>query len=178
MKIEFRKLQRKESNSYRELRLECLKMFPENFGSNYQDEKEKDKLFFQPYIENSSTDNSLIGGFDNEKLIAICGFHRYEAEKTKHRGTIIQVYVNPEYQGKNIGLDILKSTLNKAFQKDGIEQIELGVVTTNGGAEKIYKKIGFNEYGVQKNYLKIGNKYFDHKMMVIYANQYNPQEIL
>ncbi|TVZ25847.1 RimJ/RimL family protein N-acetyltransferase [Gillisia sp. Hel_I_86] len=174
MKIVFRKLQKKESNSYRELRLECLKIYPENFGSNYHDEKVKDKLFFQPYIENSNTANFVIGGFDNEKLIALCGFHRYEAKKTRHRGTIIQVYVKQEYQGKNIGLDILKSTLNKAFQIDGIEQIELGVITTNSGAEKTYKKLGFKEYGVQKNYLKIGSNYFDHKMMVIYANQYNP----
>lgn len=173
MKIEFRQLQPNESNSYRELRLECLELYPKNFGSDYQDEKKKDKVFFQSYIERSDSDSFVMGGFDAEKLIAICGFHRWESEKTQHRGRIIQLYVSKEYQRKNIGHDILKSILNTAFQKDGIEQIELGVITTNYEAEKIYKKIGFEEYGVQKNYLKIGSTYFDHKMMVICAKEYN-----
>lgn len=173
MKIEFRKLRPKESNSYRELRLECLKFYPENFGSNYHDENGKEKLFFQRHIENFSADNFVMGGFDAEKLIAICGFQRYDTEKTNHRGRIIQVYVSQEYQRKNIGSDILKATLSEAFKRNGVKQIELGVVTTNRGAEEIYKKIGFKEYGVHKNYLKIGAKYFDHKMMILHASQYN-----
>ena len=84
MQIQFRKLQPKESNSYREIRLECLKNFPENFGSNYQDEKAKDVLFFQPHIEKQNTNNFIIGAFNNNNLVGISGFNRYESEKTKH----------------------------------------------------------------------------------------------
>ena len=61
MEIQLKKLQPHESISYREIRLECLKNFPKNFGSNYQDEKTKAKLFFQPYIEqlNLNIDNHI-----------------------------------------------------------------------------------------------------------------------
>jgi RimJ/RimL family protein N-acetyltransferase len=34
------------------------------------------------------------------------------------------------------------------------------------------KKNGFEAYGIQKNYLKIDNTYFDHKMMQIFKSQY------
>lgn len=174
MILEFRKLKPSESNLYRELRLECLKLYPENFGSNYQDETKKEKLFFQPMIENQDPNTFVIGGFHNRKLIAICGFQRYDAEKTKHRARIIQLYVTPEYQKKHIASDILKSTIKEAIKIQGIEQIELGVITTNSNAEKIYQKLGFKEYGIQKDYLKIDNNYFDHKMMALNIKDYNP----
>ena len=122
MEIEFRKLLPNESNSYREIRLQCLEKFPKNFTSNYQDEKAKDKLFFQSYIENSNSNKFVIGAFHNNHLIGISGFNRHEREKTDHSGIIIQVYVVPEYQGKSIGSNIIKSTLNEAFKINGIEE--------------------------------------------------------
>ncbi|MCB0383062.1 MAG: GNAT family N-acetyltransferase, partial [Psychroserpens sp.] len=108
MDIDIRKLHPNESHSYRELRLECLKNFPQNFTSNYEDEKAKDVLFFQPYIEHSNPNNFVVGAFHNNHLIGISGFKRYEADKINHIGIIIQVYVNPEYQAKSVGLNIVK----------------------------------------------------------------------
>ena len=172
MEIDFRKLLPNESSSYREIRLQCLKDYPKNFTSNYQDEKAKDKLFFQSYIESSNASNFIIGAFHKDKLIGISGFNRHDRKKTYHRGIIIQVFVVPEYQGKHIGLNIIKSTLNEAFKINGIEQVEIDVITINKNAEKIYEKIGFEQYGTQKNFLKIGNEYYDHKMMMIFKNQY------
>jgi RimJ/RimL family protein N-acetyltransferase len=149
-----------------------LKNFPTNFTSNYQDEKTKEKLFFQPHIEQSDTNNFVIGAFHNNSLVGISGFNRHEREKRNHSGIIIQVYVTPEYQRKNIGQNIIKATLDEAFKIDGIEQIEIDVIAINENAEKVYKKIGFEEYGLQKNFLKINNTYYDHKMMMIFRDQY------
>jgi RimJ/RimL family protein N-acetyltransferase len=140
MEIQIRKLLPKESNAYREIRLQCLKNFPNNFTSNYPEEKTKAKLFFQPYIEQSNLDNFVIGAFYNNQLVGISGFKRYERKKIDHRGIIIQVYVNPEYQGKNIGYNIIKATLQEAFKIKGIEQIEIDVIASNEKAANIYKK--------------------------------------
>ncbi|WP_456437151.1 GNAT family N-acetyltransferase [Psychroserpens sp.] len=171
MDIKIRKLLPNESNSYRVLRLECLKNYPKNFTSNYQDEKAKPKLLFQPYIETSDLNNFVIGAFQNNNLVGICGFNRHERTKVNHSGIIIQVYVNPEYQGNSIGLNIVKSTLDEAFKINGIEQIEIDVITVNKNAAKIYEKIGFETYGIQNNFLKIDDSYYDHKMMMIFKNQ-------
>jgi len=172
MDIQIRKLLPNESISYQELRLQCLKNYPKYFTTNYKDEKTKKKLFFQPHIEKSDTNIFVIGAFNNNNLIGISGFKRHDRKKINHGGIIIQVYVNPEYQGKNIGSNIIKHTLNEAFKLNGIEQIEIGVISINDNAEKIYKKMGFEEFGLQKNYLKIDSVYYDHKMMMIFKNQY------
>lgn len=172
MEIQIRKLLPKESESYREIRLQCLKNYPEYFTTNYEDEKTKNKLLFQQFIEESNTDNFVIGAFLNKQLIGISGFKRQERRKVNHSGIIIQVYVNPEYQGNKIGSNLMQSTLTEAFKIDGIEQIEIGVISSNEKAENIYKKIGFKEFGLQKNFLKINDAYYHHKMMMIFKNQY------
>ncbi len=173
MQIQIRKLLPDESMVYRHLRLQCVKNFPEYFTTDYQDEKTKKKLFFQPYIETSNTDNFVIGAFHNDNLIGISGFKRHQRKKINHAGIIIQVYVNPEYQGQHIGSKMIKATLSEAFKISGIEQIEIGVISTNQKADKLYKKLGFEEFGLHKNFLKIDGQYYDHKMMIMFKNQ-NP----
>lgn len=173
MDILIRKLLPNESISYREIRLQCLKNYPDYFITNYQDEKTREKLFFQPFIEQSDKDNFVIGAFHDNNLIGISGFNRHERKKINHGGIIIQVYVKSDYQGMNIGSNMIKSTIEEAFKIDGVEQIEIGVISINENAEKIYKKIGFEEYGLQKNFLKIDGVYYDHKMMMIFKNHFN-----
>ena len=172
MEIQYRKLLPFESNSYRELRLECLKKFPQFFTTNYKDEKLNKKVFFQTFIEQSDPENFVIGAFHNNNLIGISGFKRHERKKINHGGIIIQVYVKPEYQGRTIGTKTIKYTLNEAFKLNGLEQIEIGVISSNANAEKIYKDIGFKVFGLQKNFMKVDNFYYDHKMMTISKNQY------
>ncbi len=172
MEIQIRKLLPNESNSYRELRLQCLETYPEYFTTNYQDEKTKNKLFFQPYIENSDENNFVIGAFHKNTLVGISGFKRHEKHKTNHSGIIIQVYVNKEYQGMKIGSKIIKSTIDEAFKLTGIEQIEIGVISTNINAERVYRNLGFETFCLHKKFLKIDGQYYDHLMMILFKNQY------
>ncbi|EDP72285.1 acetyltransferase, GNAT family protein [Flavobacteriales bacterium ALC-1] len=143
-----------------------------HFTSNYLDEQAKEKLFFQNNIEQSDQNNFVIGAFRNTNLVGISGFNRYDSTKIEHKGRIIQVYVNPDYQRQQIGYRLIKYTIDEAFKINAIEQIEIDVITSNSNAEKLYKKIGFTEYGIQKNFMKVNNTYYDHKMMMLFKKQY------
>jgi RimJ/RimL family protein N-acetyltransferase len=168
MDIKIRKLQPNESNAYRTLRLQCLKNYPTHFTSNYDDEKVKEKLFFQNHIEQSDTNNFIIGAFHDSTLVGISGFNRSDREKTKHKGKIIQVYVNSDYQGQQIGFNIIKNTIVEAFKLQNVEQIEIDVISSNKHAAKLYEKIGFKTYGTQKHFMKVNNNYYDHIMMILF----------
>lgn len=172
MEIQIRKLLPNESDSYRKLRIQCLKNHPEFFTTNYQDEKVKQKLFFQICIEQSLTNSFVMGAFHNNILIGISGFKRHHQKKTNHSGIIIQVYVISEFQGQKIGSNLTKQTLDEAFKIDGIEHIEIGVISSNKKAENIYKTLGFQHYGLHKNFLKINSSYYDHVLMMIFKHQY------
>ena len=171
MNISYRRLEPKDSKDYRTIRLECLEKYPENFGTKLEEERDKPKLAFETFIEEKTPDKFIFGAFDGEKLIGICGFAREPRIKTAHIGTIVQMFVKPEYSGKGIGLELLNTVKNEAFKIPGIEQLMLGVVMTNKSANVIYEKAGFQQYGLHERYFKEGNKYFDQRLMILYKGK-------
>lgn len=167
MLISFRQLGKNDAPIYRKIRLDCLKNFPDNFGSTFDEESKVNELKFETYLKEENTDNFMFGAFNGENLIGVCGFSRETRNKTKHRGEIVQMYVNPDYSGKNIGFDLLQKTVEKALESLEIEQIVLSLVAENQGANKLYKKIGFVEYGFLQNYFKQGERYWNQRFMVL-----------
>ena len=162
-----RKLTPSDTQAYRAIRLECLKNFPGNFSSTFEDESKKPKLAFEIYIEEQGPDAFMMGAFDNEKLVGICGFFREQKVKCRHVGNIIQMYVQPEYAGKGVGQGLLGATITESLKNQEIEQLTLGVVTSNKAANKLYEKLGFKEYGVHKGQFKNGDQYADQRFMVL-----------
>jgi len=157
--IIIRRLTQTDAKAYRQARLYCLKTYPDNFGSLYEDEVTKEKLFFEECLENISCDSFIFGAWDGEVCVGLCGFVPEKRRLTKHGGELIQMYVHPNYQRQNIGEKLVIATINEAFKNPEIEQVTLGVVSTNAVAIALYKKMGFIEYGLLKNCFKTANGY-------------------
>lgn len=168
MNIQYRKLLPQEATAYREIRLESLQYAPDGFGASYEEESLHKKLRFEMFIEQDLPGKSMIGAFAEGLLIGICGFIREEQLRSNHRGIIIQMYVKPEYQNQQIGYNLLKATVAAAFEIPQVEMLTLGVVADNIAANRIYEKFGFEEYGFLKNYYKSGDRYIDHRFMVLH----------
>lgn len=167
MDITYKKLQPYHAAAYRAIRLEALYLFPQNFGSTYQDESAKQKLAFENYIELQTPGKFIVGAFDGDILIGICGFARDEGKKNMHRGSIIQMYVSQQYSGKGIGLALLNATVKEAFALPGIEQLVLGVITSNMPAINIYNKAGFTAFAVHHNYFKEEDGSYLHQQYMV-----------
>jgi RimJ/RimL family protein N-acetyltransferase len=172
MSIIIRKLQPHESALYREIRLACLKHAPDYFGSTYEEEALNPKFMFETFIENGSPDHVMFGAFDEKQLIGITGFNRMARQRAMHRGEIVQVYVDSNYRGQNIGENLIRRVLEYAFALEGIEQIQLSVIANNQTAVKLYEKIGFQTFGVQQRYFKVGDTYMDQQFMQLFKNDY------
>ena len=99
------------------------------------------------------------GAFTGGTLIGICGFVREKRRKAQHRGEIIQMFVDPAFARKGIGRTLLTLAMDKAFENTHIEQIVLGVVHTNDNAVRLYKQLGFVEYGRLEHSFKRGDGY-------------------
>lgn len=59
------------------------------------------------------------------------------------------IAVSSSEQGKGIGSKLIQATIDHAISK-GFSQIKLEVIETNQEARKLYEKIGFKEFKVQK----------------------------
>jgi ribosomal protein S18 acetylase RimI-like enzyme len=173
MSILIRKLQPHESAAYREVRLACLKKVPQYFGSTYEEEVLDPKFMFETFIETDLPDHVMFGAFDQERLIGITGFNRMARQRAMQRGEIVQVYVDSNYRGQNIGEKLIRQALDYAFHLGGIEQIQLSVIAGNQTAIRLYEKLGFKTFGVQPRYFKVGDTYMDQQFMQLFKNDYS-----
>jgi RimJ/RimL family protein N-acetyltransferase len=172
MSILIRKVRPGESAIYREVRLACLKNVPQFFGSTYEEQVLHPKFQFETFIEDGSPDHVMFGAFDGEQLIGITGFNRMARQRAMHRGEIVQVYVDSNYRGQNIGEQLIRRTLDYAFTLDGIEQVQLSVIASNKTAIRLYEKLGFRAFGIQPRYFKVGDEYLDQQFMQLFKSDY------
>lgn len=75
---------------------------------------------------------------------AICQFVLDEA-------TLFNIAVDPAYQGKGFGKQLLQALIAELQQKQ-ITTLWLEVRASNTTAQKLYYSLGFNEVTVRKNY--------------------------
>jgi L-phenylalanine/L-methionine N-acetyltransferase len=95
----------------------------------------------------------------NERVVGWGDVFPMNNPRMSHRGGL-GMGLLPEFRGQGLGSKLLKAVLDhsKSF---GLEKVELHVYTTNEPAISLYKKFGFEEEGVIKNYRKLDGKYFD-----------------
>ena len=157
--ITYKNIEIENLNQYKEIRFECLKNNADNFGTLYEEEINSESLKFDKIISKNNGTDFLLGAFENENLIGICGYIQEKRLKTKHIGEISQMYVKPEFNKKGIATELIKLTLQKSFTNNSVEQIILGVVNSNINAISLYAKIGFIQYGIIENYYKQNGNY-------------------
>jgi RimJ/RimL family protein N-acetyltransferase len=170
--IVIRKIQPHEALLYRSIRLACLKDAPDNFGSTYEEEMSIPKLKFESYIEQENEECFMFGAFDHGNLIGIVGFERLERQRARHRGEVVQMYIDSAYRGQNLGEQLLRRLIEHAFTVKGIEQLQLSVIAGNRAAIQLYEKLGFQAFGVQPRYFKVGKQYLDQQFMQLIRDDY------
>ncbi|HEX6594165.1 MAG TPA: GNAT family N-acetyltransferase [Bacillota bacterium] len=148
--------------------IEWIKSNPEAFGSTYEREV---KFLLETVVERlkPTKDKFVLGAFDDSGLlVGIVTFIRENSLKTSHKGNVFGMYVAPEGRGQGLGKSLMVELIRRAKNCDGLEQINLTVVSENGSAKKLYKSVGFEVYGVERNALKFNEQYFDENLMVLY----------
>ncbi|NHN31048.1 GNAT family N-acetyltransferase [Paenibacillus sp. S3N08] len=151
-----------------QLRLEALRLNPEAFGASYEDSLRESMADVVKRIKNDA-DNYILGAFTEDgKLIAITGFRREPSTKQRHKGMIWGVYIKPEYRGKGIAKELLTEVIARGRELRGLQQLKLSVVSTNYAAFELYKKLGFEAYGLEKNALVHKGQGYDEHLMAYY----------
>ncbi|MBO0996065.1 GNAT family N-acetyltransferase [Bacillus sp. SD088] len=164
--MEIRLLNPLDAKNYLDLRLEALQTNPEAFASSYEEEKDQSVEKYESRFQ--SQDSLTFGAFENEKLIGVVTLVVEKKKKLKHRANIFAMYVSPEKRGIGVGKNLMLEAIKKAKGLEGIEQVYLTVVTTNDLAKRLYSSLGFKKFGEDKRAIKLGNRYFDEELMVLF----------
>jgi RimJ/RimL family protein N-acetyltransferase len=150
-----------------QLRLKALETEPRAFGASVEEhrattiEQTAERL-------NATPDGSFaMGAFNGTDLIGCAGLAREPRPKTRHKAFIWGVYVIPSYRGQGVGHALMKATLERARACVGLRQINITVATTQDSAVSLYRALGFEAFGRERDALKIDDVYVDEDWMVL-----------
>ena len=146
---------------YREIRLAGLRDSPEAFGSTFGRENAQPLLWFCDRLHASR----VFGAFRSTALLGIAGFAIREGEKETHKGLLWGMYVRPDTRNAGVGRQLVEAVID--YARDHVEVIQLSVVSGNERARRLYARLGFVEYGVEKHSLKQDGRYYDEILMAL-----------
>ena len=166
--FQIRQLTPSDAESFRELRLEGLRLNPEAFGSTYDFEKDQPLERYTAWLTNSA----VFAAYQNSELIGTASFTQLSGQKDSHKGWLRAMYVRPAARRSGAGRQLVQAIIDHARQK--IEQLQLTVVSTNQPALRLYQSFGFQQYGLEKNALKHNNQYSDEILMSLDLQSRHP----
>jgi RimJ/RimL family protein N-acetyltransferase len=160
-----RALTPQDASAFHALRLRGLRECPEAYTSSFEEE------FATPLTEierrlQPRPEAAVFGGFEAGALVAMAGVQRESMAKLAHKAYVWGVYVAPEARGRGVGAHVISHALNYAARTLGVRQVNLGVNTRNTPAIALYRKLGFVEYGFERDFLMINGEFHDEYQMV------------
>jgi ribosomal protein S18 acetylase RimI-like enzyme len=157
--IRIRRLPSADAARYRDIRLEALRVAPEAFSSTLAAEGAEPLSWFAARLSRSAVFGACAGG----DLLGIAGFFVRQGEKEAHKGMLVGMYVRPGARKLGIGQRLVEAVIEHG--RGHVEILQLTVVSSNDAARRLYAKLGFVEYGVERNALKDGAHYWDEVLM-------------
>lgn len=150
-----------DAGLFREVRLEGLRTSPESFGSDFATENTHGLEWFAERL----TTSEAFGAFREGALLGVAALGLQAGAKRSHKAVLWGMYVSPSARGSGVGRALVDAVVTRARER--AELIQLGVTRTNQAARRLYTAAGFKEYGLEKDALKIGDRYFDEILMAL-----------
>jgi ribosomal protein S18 acetylase RimI-like enzyme len=168
--MQVRILNEKDAEAFWKIRLRALQENPESFGASYEEILERGIAGTAQGLgrREGAPENVTFGAFDEQgQLVGLAGFRREEETKKRHKGVIWGMYVPNELRKQGIGKALLEAAVEYAKSLPGLESINLAVVLTNKEARLLFVSHGFQSYGMERNALKLHDRYFDQELMTL-----------
>jgi ribosomal protein S18 acetylase RimI-like enzyme len=159
--MEIRRLGPDDAAAFREARLECLRLHPENFGTVSEVEKERPLSDFARMLE----EHQFWGGFADGVLAGIVGFYVMPRAKERHRGVLYAMYVREGARGTGMAGALVEAVIGHA--RPLVDLIWLKVAAGNEPAKRLYARFGFEPYGLEKASLRIGGRDVDQEYRML-----------
>jgi ribosomal protein S18 acetylase RimI-like enzyme len=160
-----RRLSPSDAGVFRSIRLEALQHASDAFGSTFEKESAEPPQYFVDRLDR----DAVFGGFFDQSLVGVAGFYKQEGTKMNHKGVLWGMYVKPEARGSGVAAALVEALLEHASKE--VEQVQLTVVVNNLRARRLYERLGFVEYGLEKESLKYRGAYFDEALMVKFLSK-------
>jgi ribosomal protein S18 acetylase RimI-like enzyme len=163
--VEVRSFSRSDIEDYRTIRLAALRDAPEAFTMTYEVEAALPRRAFEQRLSSSV----VFGAFLEGRVVGLVRFQRSDGPKDAHKGFLRSLYVRPEVRRCGVAAALIEALLRVA--REQVEHVVLTVVRDNEPAIALYRKFGFEVYGIEPRALKSAARYTDKVLMVCFLGQ-------
>jgi len=163
--LKIRRLETSDAALYRDIRLEALQKNPQAFGSTFERENAQSLSWFEAVLGRAD----IFGAFIDGTLAGIAGYGAQESPKHAHKALLWTMYVRIAARNSGLGQRLVGAVLEHA--RGRVEILQLTVVSENEAARRLYRTMGFAEYGYEKWALKHDGRYYDEVLMVKFLDE-------
>ena len=108
-------------------------------------------------ILTDTASQAVFGAFDPD-LVGMVGIRRESHKKLSHRAYLWGMFVDPRARSRGIGRRLVQEAVDFARQLDGVGWVDLSVSDDAPQALKMYRNLGFVEWGVQRDALRVDGR--------------------
>lgn len=164
---EIRVLNAGDAPIYRELRLNALTHDPNAFLVDPEQYRQLPLETIEGQLSSEEDGKFTLGAFLDGNLVGMCTFIRESHPKIRHKGKVVAVYVKPDARGQGIARKLMETLIERVRSYGDVEQIQLGVSHTQVAAQKLYTRLGFEIFGIEKQAIKQNAEYLDEEWRVL-----------
>jgi ribosomal protein S18 acetylase RimI-like enzyme len=164
MMYEIRALGVADADAYRRIRLDALRLHPEAFGSAYEDEAVLDRAQFAERL--AAQGFTRFGGIADRDLVGLVGLQIRSGAKEQHKARLFSMYVDAAHRSSGLAQQLIEAVIAGARKADALV-LQLSVSAGNAPAQRLYRRMGFTVYGVERRSLKVGKHFHDEELMAL-----------
>jgi ribosomal protein S18 acetylase RimI-like enzyme len=149
------------------LRMTALETDPWSFAESVEELRQISVEEHGRRIGAGGDSNFVMGAFEGDRGLGMCGFYRETLLKRRHKGHLWGVFVAPAARGKGLGRVLAERAIEMARTVPDLKSIQLTVSITQDAARQLYRRLGFRVFGVEPRGLEIGGEFVDEEHMIL-----------
>jgi ribosomal protein S18 acetylase RimI-like enzyme len=164
VKYEIRALGTDDAEDYRRMRLDALRLHPEAFGAAYEEEAALDHARIVERL--AAPGFTRFGGFADGDLVGLAGLQIRSGAKERHKAYLFSMYVDAAHRRTGLAERLVEAVIAGA-RNAGAVVLHLSVTVGNVPAQRLYRRLGFTVYGVERRSLKVDERFYDEELMTL-----------
>lgn len=135
--------------AYRALMLEAYEQAPDAFTTTAAEREAEPESWWVKRIGSADGLATSFGAWEGSRLAGTVALEYSAKPKTRHSALVLGMYVQPQARGKAVGLALLNAAIAAASARPGVLRLTLTVTEGNAPALRLYRSVGFVEWGTQ-----------------------------
>lgn len=135
--------------AYRALMLEAYKQAPDAFTTTVAERESEPEAWWVKRIGCADGLATSFGAWKDRRLVGTVALEYSGKPKTRHLALVLGMYVQPEERGQAVGRALLNAAISAASARPEILSLTLTLTEGNDPALRLYRSVGFVEWGTQ-----------------------------